>query len=437
MRRAFKSVFYIRGNYVNKEGKSAIMIRICLDGNRINVGTTGICVDPEKWDTKRQQLRGRSTEVYHVNKQLDGIRNELDAISEKLDSEDKLSLEAVKMVYQGIDEDYNTIGKLFNKYISNVIEKTGVTLSKTSYSKYALCRQRFMDMLEKKHHCKDMPLTELNPTIIEDFYIYLTSEVGHCNNTAVKTMKTMRTVILHGIKMGVLHNDPYLGVHFHMDDVDRGYLTEDEIKAIMEKPFHLKRLELTRDLFIFSCFTGLAYIDVKALKPENIVNLNGVEWISSKRIKTGTKISVVLFEGAKLIIEKYKNAPRKKGHVFPIYSNQKTNDYLKEIATACGIDKDISFHMARHTFATLTLSKGVPIESVSRMLGHKNIKTTQIYARITNKKIEEDMAKFFSDKTISGFGKETVNMTAKEEPKEIASKKRGRKKNDDRASVSA
>ena len=250
-------------------------------------------------------------------------------------------------------------------------------------------------------------------------------------------MKTMRTVILHGIKMGVLHNDPYLGVHFHMDDVDRGYLTEDEIKAIMEKPFHLKRLELTRDLFIFSCFTGLAYIDVKALKPENIVNLNGVEWISSKRIKTGTKISVVLFEGAKLIIEKYKNAPRKKGHVFPIYSNQKTNDYLKEIATACGIDKDISFHMARHTFATLTLSKGVPIESVSRMLGHKNIKTTQIYARITNKKIEEDMAKFFSDKTISGFGKETVNMTAKEEPKEIASKKRGRKKNDDRASVSA
>ena len=123
--------------------------------------------------------------------------------------------------------------------------------------------------------------------------------------------------------------------------------------------------------------------------------------------------------------------------MFPIYSNQKTNEYLKEIATSCGIDKDISFHMARHTFATLTLSKGVPIESVSRMLGHKNIKTTQIYARITNKKIEEDMAKFFKDKTISSLGEESVNMTTKEEPKEIASKKRGRKKNDDRASVSA
>lgn len=426
MRRAFKSVFYIRGNYVNKEGKSAIMIRICLDGNRINVGTTGICVDPEKWDTKRQQLRGRSTEVYHVNKQLDGIRNELDAISEKLDSEDKLSLEAVKMVYQGIDEDYNTIGKLFNKYISNVIEKTGVTLSKTSYSKYALCRQRFMDMLEKKHHCKDMPLTELNPTIIEDFYIYLTSEVGHCNNTAVKTMKTLRTVILHGIKMGVLHSDPYLGVHLHMDKVDRGFLTENEIEALMTKHFDIDRIELVRDLFVFSCFTGLAYIDVKALMPKDICKLNNTDWIMTKRVKTSTPVNVVLFKGAKLIIDKYKDAPKKKGHVFPVISNQKTNQYLKEIATACGINKELTFHMARHTFATLTLSKGVPIESVSRMLGHTNIKTTQIYARITNKKIEEDMAKFFKDKTITNFGKESEDMTAqdKEEPETKIRKKK-------------
>ena len=168
--------------------------------------------------------------------------------------------------------------------------------------------------------------------------------------------------------------------------------------------------------------------------PENIVILNGVEWISSKRVKTGTKISVVLFEGAKLIIEKYKNYPRKKGHVFPIYSNQKTNDYLKEIATACGIDKDISFHMARHTFATLTLSKGVPIESVSRMLGHKNIKTTQIYAKITNKKIEEDMAKFFNDKTISSLGEESVNMTAKDKN---TTKAKNKKKGGTQASAQA
>lgn len=356
------------------------MIRLCLDRDRLCIGTTGITIDPTLWDKDYQKVKGRTTVALQVNKKLEGIRTELQGIADKLELENTLSLDKVKAAYQHEDVEYNTIGQLFDKYISNVKAKTGTTLSETSYHKYELCRKRFMEMLEAKYHCKDMLLRELNPTVIEDYYIYLTTSVGHCNNTAVKTMKTMRTVILHGIKMGVLHNDPYLGVQFHMDDVDRGYLTEEEIKAIMEKPFHLKRLELTRDLFIFSCFTGLAYIDVKALKPENIVNLNGVEWISSRRIKTGTKISVVLFEGAKLIIEKYKNHPRKKGHVFPIYSNQKTNDYLKEIATACGIDKDITFHMARHTFATLTLSKGVPIESVSRMLGHKNIKTTQIYA---------------------------------------------------------
>ena len=437
MRRAFKTIFYIRGNYVNKSGQSSIMIRLCLDRDRLCIGTTGITIDPTLWDKDHQTLKGRTTVALQVNKKLEGIRAELQGIADKLELENTLSLDKVKAAYQHTDVECTTIGQLFDKYIGNVKEKTGTTLSTTSYDKYKLCRKRFMEMLRAKYHCKDMMLHELNPTVIEDYYIYLTTVIDQCNNTAVKTMKTLRTVILHGIKMGVLHNDPYLGVQFHMDEVDRGYLTEDEIKAIMEKPFHLKRLELTRDLFIFSCFTGLAYVDVKALKPENIVNLNSVEWISSKRIKTGTKISVVLFEGAKLIIEKYKNAPRKKGHVFPIYSNQKTNDYLKEIATACGIDKDISFHMARHTFATLTLSKGVPIESVSRMLGHKNIKTTQIYARITNKKIEEDMAKFFKDKTISSLGEESVNMTAKEEPKEIASKKRGRKKNDDRASVSA
>ena len=411
------------------------MIRLCLDRDRLCIGTTGITIDPTLWDKDYQKVKGRTTVALQVNKKLEGIRTELQGIADKLELENTLSLDKVKAAYQHEDVEYNTIGQLFDKYISNVKAKTGTTLSETSYHKYELCRKRFMEMLEAKYHCKDMLLRELNPTVIEDYYIYLTTSVGHCNNTAVKTMKTMRTVILHGIKMGVLHNDPYLGVQFHMDDVDRGYLTEEEIKAIMEKPFHLKRLELTRDLFIFSCFTGLAYIDVKALKPENIVNLNGVEWISSRRIKTGTKISVVLFEGAKLIIEKYKNHPRKKGHVLPIYSNQKTNDYLKEIATACGIDKDITFHMARHTFATLTLSKGVPIESVSRMLGHKNIKTTQIYAKITNKKIEEDMAKFFNDKTISSLSEESVNMTAKdnEEPKA----KKGKKNVDGRASARA
>ena len=285
-------------------------------------------------------------------------------------------------------------------------------------------------MLQKTHHRKDMLLRELNPTIIEDFFIYLTTVVGHCNNTAVRTMKMLRTVIMHGIKLGVLHTDPFLGVQFRMEKVNRGFLTEEEIDALMQKHFDIPRLELVRDLFVFSCFTGLAYIDVKSLKPQNIVTLNGVEWIIIARVKTDTPVNVVLFDGAKRIMEKYKDVPGKKGHVFPIFSNQKVNQYLKEIAASCGIKKELTFHMARHTFATLTLSKGVPVETVSRMLGHTSIRTTQIYARITNKKIEQDMAQFFKDNTIQLFDKESVNMTQSktEENKkpEAPAKRRGR-----------
>lgn len=381
MRRAFKAVFYIRKNYVDKEGKSAIMIRISLDGNRISLGTTGISVEPDLWDSKRQQVKGRSVKILQTNRKLDAILIELQAISDKLEGEGKLTLEKVKSVYQKTDENNNTIGKLFDTYIKKVKEQVGVNLSDTSYSKYSLCKERFMDMLVQRYHCKDMPLNELNPVVIQDYKIYLMTVVGQCNNTAVKTMKTLRTVILHGLKLGVLHSDPYIGVSLHMDKVDRGFLTEEEIEAIMTHKFDIKRLELVRDIFIFCCFTGLAYIDVRALKPKNIVPLNRVEWIMSKRIKTGTPINVVLFEGAKLIVKKYEGDRRCKGHLFPILCNQKMNQYLKEIAASCGINKNLTFHMARHTFATLTLSKGVPIESVSRMLGHTNIKTTQIYAR--------------------------------------------------------
>ena len=434
MRRIFKVSFYIRGNHVNKDGTCAVMIRLSLDGERISAGTTGISIKPELWDGQRQQLKGRNTEVVQTNKKLGGIRDELLAIAEKLEFEGSLTLDRVKAVFLGVDEDYDTIGKLFDKYIKNVKEQVDVCLSKTSLSKYELCRRRFMQMLEKKYHCKDMSLKELNPVVVQDYKNFLMTDVNMCNNTAVKTMKTFRTVILYGIKLGVIHKDPFVGVHFHMEKVDRGFLTDEEISAIMTKKFDLQRLELVRDLFIFSCFTGLAYIDVKALTPDKIVRLANVDWIMSTRVKTVTPINVVLSEGAKRIIEKYKDAPKKKGHVFPILSNQKMNQYLKEIATACGIDKELTFHMARHTFATLTLSKGVPIESVSRMLGHTNIRTTQIYAKITNKKIENDMAKFFKDKTICDLNNESISMTAKDEQ---SPKTRGKKEGGTQPAVRA
>ena len=419
MRRAFKTVFYMRGNFVNKEGKSPIVLRITLDGDRVTIGTTGITITPSLWDIKKQRLKGKTTEALQVNKKLDNIESEIQEISDKLEYEGKLSLEKVKAIYLNTEDDSNTIGALFDKYLSSIKDQVAVRhLSTTTLQKYMLCQVRFMAMLNDKFHCKDMLLKDVTPAVIQDFSVYLMTVVRQCNNTAMKTMKTLKTVILYGIKLGVIHSNPYLGVKLHLEPVDRGFLTEEELQSIIKKDFEIDRLGFVRDLFVFSCFTGLSYIDVKKLKADNIVTLNGIEWIKMAREKTSTPVSVILFDGAKCIIKKYENDPKRKDKLFPSMSNQKMNQYLKEIATSCGIKKNITFHMARHTFATLTLSKGVPIESVSRMLGHTNIKTTQIYAKITNKKIEEDMTKFFNDKTIRNLGIDSANMTGMDKNEE-------------------
>lgn len=185
-------------------------------------------------------------------------------------------------------------------------------------------------------------------------------------------------------------HDPFLNHHFHLEHVDRGFLTDDEIRRIMERDFDIPRLEAVRDIFIFSCFCGLAYIDVAHLTRENIVTLDNRKWIIINRQKTNVQSNIPLMEIPQMIITKHEGKT-KDGRLLPVLSNQKINAYLKEIADLCGIKKRLSYHLARHTFATMSLSKGVPIESVSKMLGHTNIKTTQIYARITNKKIEQDM----------------------------------------------
>ena len=231
---------------------------------------------------------------------------------------------------------------------------------------------------------------ELTHLIIHDFEIYLKTVVSLKANSATKTLKFFKTVVIFAQKCGVMTHDPFLNHHFHLEPVDRGFLTDEEIQRIMQKDFEIPRLEMVRDVFIFSCFCGLAYIDVVHLTQENIITLDNRPWIIINRQKTNVQSNIPLLEIPQMILDKYKGKT-KDNRLLPVLSNQKINAYLKEIADLCGIKKRLSYHLARHTFATMLLSKGVPIESVSKMLGHTNIKTTQIYARITNKKIEQDM----------------------------------------------
>ena len=219
-------------------------------------------------------------------------------------------------------------------------------------------------------------------------------------------MQFFKRIVIIARNNGWILTDPFANYKIRIAKVDRGYLTEQEIETIMQKEFGAKRLEQVRDIFVFSCFSGLAYIDVKNLREEHIrTSFDGNLWIMTKRHKTNVQANIPLLDVAKSILEKYLGK-LPKGQLLPVLSNQKMNSYLKEIGDACGIDKRLTFHLSRHSFATLTLSKGVSIESVSKMLGHTNIKTTQIYAKITDNKIGHDMAAFADKVKDLNFGKQ-------------------------------
>ena len=381
MKAIFRAVFYLRSNYVNKEGKTPVMLRIYLNNECLSIGSTGIAVQQSQWDREKERLKGRTTEALSTNLELDNIQSGLQTIFKKVEMTDEVSLERIKSEYLGKKEDVDTLMSLFNKHNSDVARQVGVSVEAATLQKYNVCKKHFSNFLRDKYGRSDIRLSELGYIVIHDFDIYLRTVVGQNPNTATRMMKTFKTITILGRKLGVLHHDPFLNIRFHMEPVNRGFLTDEEILKIANKDFGIGRLELVRDVFVFSCFTGFAYIDVYNLAPENIVTLNGKQWIMTKRQKTSVETNVLLLDIPKSIIAKYSGKTYRDGKLFPMLTNQKLNSYLKEIADICGIKKNLTFHLARHTFATMSLSKGVPIESVSKMLGHTNIKTTQIYAR--------------------------------------------------------
>ncbi|WP_044062767.1 site-specific integrase [Alloprevotella sp. oral taxon 473] len=391
MKSIFRVVFYLRSNYVNKEGKTSVMLRIYLNNERLSLGSTGISVKSSQWDKEKERIKGRTTEALNTNLQLDNIASGLQSIFRRIEMSDVVSLERIKSEFLGKKEEIDTLMQLFEKHNGDVAKQVGVSVGKATLQKYNVCKRHFSEFLEKQYKRSDLKLTELTYVVIREFDLYLRTEVGQNPNTATKTMKTFKTITLLGQKMGVLLHDPFMNHRFHIEPVNRGFLTDEEILLIAHKQINIPRLELIRDIFIFSCFTGLAYIDVSNLTPDHIVPLGDKQWIMTQRQKTSVETNVLLLDIPKAIIAKYGGKTYRNGKLFPMLTNQKTNSYLKEIADICGIKKNLTFHLARHTFATMSLSKGVPMESVSKMLGHTNIRTTQIYARITNKKIEHDM----------------------------------------------
>lgn len=390
----FTIIFYIRKNDVNKHGECGIMCRMTIKGVKTSISTKRTVV-PEQWDQVSSRVLGRTAKAQETNKVLGDMqmtltRHYYDIVREH----GYATSEMVMNAYNGVMAKEESLIPIYEEFLEETKGLVGIQKSQKTYEKYERCFRRLKEFMKAKYNRTDIPLRELKPIFLVDFEVFLATKKGCSTNTIYKFLQLLRMPILKAQRMGINFPDPYLGYKMKKESVDRGYLTEDEVIAIATHPISVERLDQIRDIFIFACYTGLAYADMANLKQENIQKMfDGKMWIVTHRQKTKTNVNVPLLPMAQKILEKYQRESIDKDVcILPMISNQKTNAYLKEIAAICGIEKNLTFHLARHTFATtMTLGEGVPIESVSKMLGHTNISTTQIYARITNDKISKDM----------------------------------------------
>jgi integrase len=393
MRSTFKVLFFIKRKAQKKDGTSPIIARITVNG-KITQFSTKQFIKPEEWSVELGKVKGRSNNARYVNSLLDEIKTLVHkAYNEIVRLETSVTAEKVKNKFLGIGQEQFLLMELFEEKNAILKKQVGITRSKATYQKAEVCKRHLSSYLKMEYNQSDIDLRDINHSFIVGFENHLSTKC-QCNyNTTAKFLQKFKSIVISAQKDGILQNDPFANYKISLKKVDRGFLTDDELNRIMEKKFKTERLERIRDIFVFSCYTGLAYIDIKKLQKKHISKgFDNKTWITKNRQKTEVKTVVPLLDIPLMILDKYKDLPN--GYLLPIPSNQKTNAYLKEIADVCGITKNLTFHLARHTFATtITLSKGVPIETVSKMLGHTNIKTTQIYARITNEKVSSDMQK--------------------------------------------
>lgn len=395
MKSNYKMIFYLRKTKSNSSGRFPIFQRITIDGKRIDISTSKY-VEESKWLTNSHRVKGSNEEARSINVHLDKLSLKIEEIEKKLHLNNlEFNFENFKNEFQGKSIKKRNLVPIFLDHNEKIEELVGIEYAPGTLERYETSLKHTMDFLVWKFNIADIEISNIDHAFITDYEFYLRSVRKCANNSAVKYIKNFKKIIKICIANGWLEKDPFINYKAKVKEVIREYLTEIEIEIIVNKSFVSERLTLVRDIFIFSCFTGLAYIDVKQLTKEHIaLGIDGNKWIYKNRQKTDTSSRIPLLPVSEMMINKYANHPvcLNGNVIFPILSNQKMNAYLKEIADVCGIQKELTFHIARHTFATtVTLSNGVPIETVSKMLGHTNIKTTQHYAKILDSKISNDM----------------------------------------------
>ena len=394
-------LFYIKRAKVNNLGVCPIYTRVTINAKRFEFSTNK-SINPDKWSSEGSKVKGTSEEARTINSHLDYLKNQILQAEKKLIKKDiSVSSENLKNELFGLTETKRMLVPIFQDHNNKIKELVGKEYAPGTLERYTTSLKHTIEFMQWKYNISDIDITKIDHAFITDYEFWLRSVRNCANNTAVKYLKNFNKIIKLCLANDWLDKNPFANYKSKVKEVERVYLTEDEIQSIIEKDFKTERLSLVRDIFLFSCFTGLAYIDVKNLTKSHIsFGIDGEKWIFTHRQKTESASKIPILPVTQMIIDKYENHPlcHNENKLLPILSNQKMNAYLKEIASVCEIEKELTFHIARHTFATtVTLTNGVPIESVSKMLGHKNLRTTQHYAKVLDRKVSEDM-KILKDK---------------------------------------
>jgi site-specific recombinase XerD len=389
-------LLWLNKSKINSRGLIPLMMRITINGNRINF-TTPIAIEEKSWNKNKQSIKGEDKLIEKYNQYLFTLKTQAwDFYNESNKKGITITSNQVREYILGNDTSQYTLIEALDYQINHLKARIGNDIAPATIKSYEVVKRKVITFLQTERGLEDILLNEVTYQFISEFDQFIRVKQGLHNNGVVKNMQQLKRVITVALSNEWISKNPFAKYNCKIIEPKRVFLTWEELKCLEELALPNERLNKVRDVFVFSCYTGLAYSDVSKLNKVHITQMDGKDWIILDRTKTKNQSTIPIFPKAREILDKYSSLKQSK--LLPVISSQNLNKYIKEIAKLANINKQLSFHAARHTFASsVTLNKGVDITTVSAMLGHKMLKTTQIYAKVNTVKIAKDVDQFFKE----------------------------------------
>ena len=394
-RNTLSVLFIIKKAKLLKNGEAPICMRITVNKRVVEVMIKR-SIPVDLWNQKKECSKGKDRVATELNHYINTIRAKVLQIHRELEIDNKpITADIIKDCFYGRDKVQRSLLEVYAEHNEKCRALIGKEYTESTVTKFDTSINRLKEYIRSCYHRDDIMLAELDGQFIRNFDFWLKTE-KHCqNNSALKHLKNLKKVVRIALANDWIKKDPFYGIHFKQEEINVEFLSREELDILMNKEFAIKRLEQVRDIFVFCCFTALAFVDVQQLSREHLIkDNNGALWIRKARQKTNQMCNIPVLSIPQRILRKYEDNAEciKKGVLLPVISNQRMNAYLKEIADLCGITKRLTTHVARHTAATVVfLANDVSMENVSKILGHSNIRMTQHYAKVLDSSIMRDM----------------------------------------------